>query len=129
MDILVFADEPDFAAEIILRLEETGKFNVYPINSNAPAGELQVPSGDVAVIASPSNSEQTQALLAHLEQIGVPAVHVGETGRPSPEHLPNLSAPGDYLKLSRLLGTLGRDKENEGLEAVPKILPAPAEPD
>lgn len=129
LDILVFADEPDFAAEIILRLEEAGKFNVYPINSNAAAGEMQVPRGDVAVIASTSRSERTTALLKHLEQIGVPAVHVGETGAPEANHLPNLSAPGDYLALSRLLGLLDRDKGNGGFEASPGIHPVPAEPD
>lgn len=129
LDILVFADEPDFVAEIILRLEEAGNFNVYPINGDEMAGDMQIPSGDVAVIASARESERTAALLARLEQIGVPAVRVGDAGRPDANHLPNLSAPDGYSALSRLLGVLDRKTETGGIEANPGIRPAPAEPD
>lgn len=129
MDILVFADEPDFAAEIILRLEDSGNFNVVPIDGSNLAGDLPIPSGDAAVIASDRDAKKTEELLARLEQIGVPAVLVGDKGRADAHHLPNLSAPGAYSALTRLLGILERDRENEGVEAKPEIRPAPAEPD
>ena len=128
MDILVFADEPDFAADIILRLEEAGDFNVYPI-SGGGGGEMQIPRGDMAVIASAGDTERTGELLVRLEQNGVPAVRLGNTGRPDMNHLPNLSAPGDSSALSRLLGILERDRNSGEAEAIPEIRLAPAEPD
>lgn len=129
MDVLVFADEPDFAAEIILRLEEAGNFNVFPIDGCSLAGDLPIPSGDAAVIASDSDTKKTAELLTHLEQIGVPAVFVGDRGRAEAKHLPNLSAPDDYSALSSLLGILEREKEAGRFETPSDILPVSADPD
>ena len=129
MDILVFAEEPDFAADIILRLEEAGNFNVYPINGGRPAGDMEIPSGDVAVIAAPTDVEMTEEILVRLEQIGVPTVRLTETGKPDANHLAALSAHGDVAALTQLPGILDSDKKTGRYETGPRLRRVLAETD
>ena len=129
LDVLVFAEEPDFAADIILRLEEAGDFNVYPINGGSLAGEMQIPSGDVVVVAAPTDVEMTEEILGRLEQIGVPTVRLSETGKPDANHLAALSAHGDVAALTQLLGILDSDRKTGRYETGVGLRPAPAERD
>ena len=101
---------------------------MFPIDGGGLAGDLQIPGGDAAVIVSDSDAKKTEELLSRLEQIGVPAVLVGDGGRAEARHLPNLSAPDDYSALSRLLGILERDKETGRFEVPSEIPPVSAEP-
>ena len=108
LNVLIFADDPDLAAELLLKVEEAGPFDACPINASRSGDELQIPVGDIAVIVPSSDAEKTETLLSRLDERGVPAILLGSvtTSGTKPPRAP--IDPRDYNTLfERLHGLSG----------------------
>jgi len=104
--ILIFADDPDLAAELLLRLEEAGPFNVIPINSERADDTLEIPPGDAAVIVPSGLAGRTEEMLARLEIANVPVLLLGSAPEADAGPIIRLDDKRDFPSLIHHLSVL-----------------------